>query len=359
MLLGVYHPKFLLVTTPSYTFNARFTPPDSPRSARNGYPDPTGRTDRIFRHSDHKFEWTKDEFETWCDETAKEWGYDVERTSIGRPLELDPWGRDEELEGASSVAVFRRRGDMDNKRREDQGRARIQELALSRDPHEALAVHNHAANPAAMRPKSLSEIADSVKSKMEEFREAFIRVEEIWFEPTIGTSCGGWIELLVRAVEESPDLNMKRDVDGVVMKQSSMWSIELVGAVGFPANCWSDEASTSVDYIPPDWTPGEGPLDSWDDSDAEGSTGIEGDVSAFTSDNDGDEESDSGTTTWKKRSEWKESLDREADERTRSGWGVSGGWGASDMEGSWSNHIPSASSSTAGWDGDESGDTTS
>ena len=30
MLLGVYHPQFLLVTTTSYTFNARFTSTDAP-----------------------------------------------------------------------------------------------------------------------------------------------------------------------------------------------------------------------------------------------------------------------------------------------------------------------------------------
>lgn len=42
MLLGVYHPRRLLLTTPSYTFNARFTPPDI--IERSGYPDPTGRT---------------------------------------------------------------------------------------------------------------------------------------------------------------------------------------------------------------------------------------------------------------------------------------------------------------------------
>ena len=39
--LGVYHPRRLLLTTPSYTFNARFTPPDVIERSR--YPDPTGR----------------------------------------------------------------------------------------------------------------------------------------------------------------------------------------------------------------------------------------------------------------------------------------------------------------------------
>ncbi|KDR75988.1 hypothetical protein GALMADRAFT_67638 [Galerina marginata CBS 339.88] len=359
MLLGVYHPKFFLVTTPSYTFNARFTPPDAPKSVRRGFPDPTGRTDRIFRHNDHKFEWTKEEFVAWCDETAKEWGYDLERTSIGRPLDLDPWGRDEELEGATSVVAFRRREEVDSKKREERGRARIQELAFNSQPHEALASHKHLANSASMKPASLEKIGDCVKVKMEEFREAFMRVEEIWFEPDVATMCGGWIELLVRAVEESPHLNLKRDVDGVLKKHSNMWSIELIGGVANPSHLWPAEGDTSSEFIPVDWTPGEGPHEGWEESDADGSTGVEGDVSANTSDDDGEDESDGGTSRWKKGSGWNTLSVEEVNERTVSDWARSGDWGASGSgAGGWGDVPHSANSSTAGWDGDESDDTT-
>ena len=74
MLLGVYHPRLLLITTPSYTFNDRFIAPDAPPGTRRGTPDPTGRTGRIFRHWDHKFEWTVEEFTEWCEEVAEDWG---------------------------------------------------------------------------------------------------------------------------------------------------------------------------------------------------------------------------------------------------------------------------------------------
>lgn len=352
MLLGVYHPKFLLVTTPSYTFNARFTDPDAPKSARRGYPDPTGRTDRIFRHSDHKFEWTKEEFESWCNETAREWGYDVERTSIGRALDPDPWGRDEELEGASSVALFRRRDDVDSRMREERGRAMMKALALNGPSHEALAIYQHSAEPAAMKPKPLSEIANCVKTKMEEFREAFMRLEEIWFEPEITEACGGWIEFLVRAVEESPDLNLRRDIDGVVKKSKSLWRVELVGGVANSVQYWPKERANSVDYIPPEWTPIEGPYDTWDCSDTEESNGGDGDISANVSDDEGDE-SDTGRRPLA-GSGWQKMLDDEVIEKTNSDWANHGKWA-----GDWGETPASALSSGAGWDGDESGDTTS
>ncbi|EKM58234.1 uncharacterized protein PHACADRAFT_116997, partial [Phanerochaete carnosa HHB-10118-sp] len=103
MLLGVYHPHLLLITTPSYDYNARFTAPDAPPSARRGFPDPTGRTNRIFRHHDHKFEWTVQEFRVWCEAAAREWGYDVTVSGVGRAQEKDKWGRDDELGSASQV----------------------------------------------------------------------------------------------------------------------------------------------------------------------------------------------------------------------------------------------------------------
>lgn len=366
MLLGVYHPNLLLVTTPSYTYNARFTAPGAPPSARKGYADPTGRTDRIFRHDDHKFEWTREEFIAWCDTTATEWGYSVDQTSIGRSVAVDPYGRDEELEGASNVAVFRRSDTIDAATREQKGRAVIKELALPSASHTLFAVHQHSPNPASMKPRPLAEIAARVKSKMEEFREAFMRVEELWYEKDIAVLCGGWIELLVRAVEQSEDLNLKRDSDGISQGRAN-WSVELIGGIVEPyvVNRPSYERESSVDYIPADWTPGEGPHEPWaweeSLSDRE-SAGAEGDVSAYTSDADGEYESDTGTSVgWGRPSSkgWGTVLDKQKRSVDTVGWARTGEWG--NAEDSWSeSKVPhSALSSSAGWDGDESCDTTS
>ncbi|KAG7097749.1 hypothetical protein E1B28_005070 [Marasmius oreades] len=35
VLLGIYQPRLLLITTPSYTFNARFTAPDAPLNRKS------------------------------------------------------------------------------------------------------------------------------------------------------------------------------------------------------------------------------------------------------------------------------------------------------------------------------------
>ena len=66
-----------------------------------------------------------------------------------------------------------------------------------------------------------------------------------------------------------------------------MWSVELIGGVNDPRFA---EGDRSVDFIPQDWTPGENPYDSFDKmSDVNESTGMEGDISAGTSENDSDE----------------------------------------------------------------------
>jgi len=58
--------------------------------------------------------------------------------------------------------------------------------------------------------------------------------------------CGGWIEMLVRAVEGSPDLNLKRDSDG--MRQGRcMWNVELIGGHLVSLNSWSSEEGDSID----------------------------------------------------------------------------------------------------------------
>ncbi len=186
-------------------------------------------------------------------------------------------------------------------------RAIIQELALPSASHTLFAVHQHSPNPVSMKPQPLPQIAARVKSKMEEFREAFMRLEELWYEKDIAMLCGGWIELLARAVEQSEDLNLKRDSDGTSQGRAN-WSVELIGGIVEPyvVNRPSYERESSVDYIPADWTPGEGPHEpwSWEESlsDRE-SAGAEGGRVGIHIDADGEYESDTGTSVgWGKPS---------------------------------------------------------
>ncbi|KAJ7592978.1 hypothetical protein C8J56DRAFT_929997 [Mycena floridula] len=249
VLLGVYHPKILLITTPSYTFNSRFTAPNAPKSARKGFPDPTGRTDRVFRHDDHKFEWTVDEFNTWCHQVALEWGYKVLTSDLGKAMEKDPWNRDEALGGASLVASFRRNDDEQAQgvvNRERRAREVVQ--ALDKDSeklqHELVAHHHHPAHPKSTQPVSLGDIGEAVKAKMSGYGEISLRVGELWYEDDIPVLCGGWLEFLLRAVEEHENLDLRRE--GRFGRDS--WTIELAG--GIQRELWPKTADSSTFYLP-------------------------------------------------------------------------------------------------------------
>jgi hypothetical protein len=302
--LGVYHPLLFLCTTPSYTFNARFTVPDTEEAGRIGYPDPTGRTKRIFRHDDHKFEWTVQEFRDWCEGVAEEWGYEVAISSVGRALEVDEWGRDEELGGASQVAEFRRKDGKEYQESREKKSQSIKEIATGRPKHELLVTHHHAAHPNSQKPAPLPEIGERVKAKMEEYREGFMKLEEIWFMPEIGILCGGWIEVLVKAIDahEKLVLHSKEDTE------ARSWQVALVDEVLEPNDFWPKENETSLDYIPPNWLPQEEVSSQWESE----TDGREGDVSWNNSDVEADSE----------RAEWGSTVN--------SAWGEGGdGWGGS------------------------------
>lgn len=83
-LFEAARPRAVVLTTPNAEYNARF--PDLP----------PGR----FRHSDHRFEWTRAEFAAWADGVCARSGYAVTITPIG---ELDP-----QLGAPTQMAVFER-----------------------------------------------------------------------------------------------------------------------------------------------------------------------------------------------------------------------------------------------------------
>ncbi|KAI8140450.1 hypothetical protein BJV82DRAFT_218469 [Fennellomyces sp. T-0311] len=69
--LGEYNPSLLIVTTPNAEYNVNFE--------GLNYNTPNA----IFRHDDHKFEWTRAEFESWCRAGAEIHNYDVAFHGIG------------------------------------------------------------------------------------------------------------------------------------------------------------------------------------------------------------------------------------------------------------------------------------
>ncbi|HWD78041.1 MAG TPA: 3' terminal RNA ribose 2'-O-methyltransferase Hen1 [Kribbella sp.] len=78
------HPAAVVMTTPNSEHNIRF--PSLP----------AGR----YRHPDHRFEWTREEFRTWCNQVAARYGY----TAEFRPVGPD----DPEVGPPTQLALFRR-----------------------------------------------------------------------------------------------------------------------------------------------------------------------------------------------------------------------------------------------------------
>ncbi|KAH9945360.1 uncharacterized protein BXZ73DRAFT_96350 [Epithele typhae] len=233
VLFGAYHPRLVLLTTPSYTFNARFLPPDAPISARRGWPDPTGRTARVFRHPDHKFEWTREEWAAWCAAAAEEWGYTLEPGGVGRAHEKDEWGRDDILGWASQTAAFvRREGARWAQLRAERWRAVAGEGELGptevTTAHRLVASHEHPAHPAAGAPLVVDAIGELVVARMADLRETETPLLSMWFVREVELACGGRFERLLGAVRAQGGLALaKLEKDRATMGTNDEWVVRL------------------------------------------------------------------------------------------------------------------------------------
>ncbi|MCI0698853.1 3' terminal RNA ribose 2'-O-methyltransferase Hen1 [candidate division KSB1 bacterium] len=67
VLFASIRPRRLIITTPNREFNVHFT----------------GMKEGQMRHRDHRFEWTRAEFESRCREAATQFGYDVKFAGVG------------------------------------------------------------------------------------------------------------------------------------------------------------------------------------------------------------------------------------------------------------------------------------
>lgn len=155
----------------------------------------------MFRHHDHKFEWTPEEFREYCATQADRWGYEVEIGGVGVPIEKDPWGRDQELGIASQVAMFKR------KLGEDAMKPEFKRSESSQQKHKLVAKYVHLGHPSAHKPRPLQEIANSVRKAMEDcYFDNSTTLWNLWVTEGIAALCGGHFDVLVQAIITSPDL---------------------------------------------------------------------------------------------------------------------------------------------------------
>jgi len=95
VLFGFYRPKLIIISTPNKEYN----------KCIKGF-DPN-----TFRHWDHKFEWTRDEFKKWCETQLKKFdGYEVNYQTVGRlhPMAEEEFFDVERYGRCTQIAVFTR-----------------------------------------------------------------------------------------------------------------------------------------------------------------------------------------------------------------------------------------------------------
>lgn len=97
VLFGFMAPEHSIVSTPNADFN------------------PLLPGLRGFRHPDHKFEWTRGQFQAWAEGVCGQFGYEVELTGVG----VDPDGQLEQFGFCSQIAVFHRLQTRDNNTTEE------------------------------------------------------------------------------------------------------------------------------------------------------------------------------------------------------------------------------------------------
>jgi hypothetical protein len=205
------------MTTPCYDFNQLFTPPEDlssqvpphgnspihasypPIVREGGFLDPTGRTTRVFRHSDHKFEWTHDEFKNWCISQAEQWGYDVQYGGIGRAIDPDPWGRDFSPSGeplrATFTAIFRRRDD-----RHQPPTTLLNSVTTT--SHQLILDIEHPAHSSSNKPLSLDDIRGAMQECILDRCDGnSIEVYDLWGNDALAVACGGSLETLFASVD--------------------------------------------------------------------------------------------------------------------------------------------------------------
>ncbi|EXX74783.1 hypothetical protein RirG_047940 [Rhizophagus irregularis DAOM 197198w] len=90
IVLGTYKPKIVIVTTPNVEFNVYFP------QLKYGTPEAT------LRIEDHRFEWTRKEFQEWGNSGAKKYNYSVEYTGVGKLKYGDP-----AVGNVTQIAIFR------------------------------------------------------------------------------------------------------------------------------------------------------------------------------------------------------------------------------------------------------------
>ncbi|WWC63055.1 uncharacterized protein I303_105654 [Kwoniella dejecticola CBS 10117] len=197
---GTYRPKILLVTTPNFDFNAKFPRAEEHDFAKKGFVDPTGRTDRVFRHSDHKLEMTSKEFRDWAEAEAANWGYDVEVSGVGISSQPSYYPSDDPNQPgqpiyATQTAIFRMATGLPLRSPRSVRTVELPFMPGSRESshsHKLAGKFLHTVSaPGDGRKHPVQEVIQIVRDCFTRWNVGEVSLDEIWGVHEVSGRCGG------------------------------------------------------------------------------------------------------------------------------------------------------------------------
>lgn len=100
IVLTSFCPRILIVSTPNYEYNV-ILQGSNVSSQEEDADDKTQSQSPKYRNHDHKFEWTRKQFNQWATDLATRHNYSVDFSGVGGFADVEPGF-------ASQIAVFRR-----------------------------------------------------------------------------------------------------------------------------------------------------------------------------------------------------------------------------------------------------------
>ncbi|MBW0525714.1 hypothetical protein O181_065429 [Austropuccinia psidii MF-1] len=240
LLFASYQPDWIIITTPNYEFNQHIDQVSSTENQKHHrFLDPTKRTNRIFRDSDHKFEWTRNEFKQWCDSISSEYHYDFEISgcgsynnyfkSLSSPLSsLDgksinrtclPAPDCPEKFFATQIVIFQRR---DKPQKQLQVTKDI--IGSLGSQHRLLVSEFFAAHPLACQPSTPAKILEDVKDYFTQTNQTKVQLRELWLCKTgLDKLCGGKLLELLFAFSATDEWELAIDTSNGRRGMDAVW----------------------------------------------------------------------------------------------------------------------------------------
>lgn len=105
VVLSSFRPRILIISTPNYEYNVVLQRSNPASQEQEESDEKSSLPSCRFRNHDHKFEWTRKQFNCWASDLAARHNYNVEFGGVGGSADVEPGF-------ASQIAVFIRKKSM-------------------------------------------------------------------------------------------------------------------------------------------------------------------------------------------------------------------------------------------------------